>query len=94
LNQEKQQRRAKPISRSNIRHASAALNWVLSLTKSVRLLGWEISPSQGHYLYRQDSIYTQNKRTHALNGVRTHDPSLWAGEDSSCLISRGHRDIK
>jgi hypothetical protein len=39
---------------------------------------------------------TQNKRTntyiHALNGIRTHDPSVRASEDSSCLRPRGHCD--
>jgi hypothetical protein len=27
---------------------------------------------------------------HALNGIRTHDPSVWAGEDTSCFRQRGH----
>jgi hypothetical protein len=42
---------------------------------------------------------TQNKRTHthtpnihALSGIRTHDPSFRASEDSSCLRTRAHRD--
>jgi hypothetical protein len=36
---------------------------------------------------------TQNKRTiHALSGIRTHDPSIPAGEDSSCLRPRGNCD--
>jgi hypothetical protein len=37
---------------------------------------------------------TQNKRTdiHALSGIRTHDPSVPASEDSSCLRPRGHRN--
>jgi hypothetical protein len=26
---------------------------------------------------------------HALSGIRTHDPSVWGGEDSSCLRPRG-----
>jgi hypothetical protein len=29
---------------------------------------------------------------HALSGIRTHDPSLRAKEDSSCLRPRGHCD--
>jgi hypothetical protein len=28
----------------------------------------------------------------ALSGIRTHDPSVRAGEDSSCLRMRGHCD--
>jgi hypothetical protein len=27
-----------------------------------------------------------------LSGIRTHDPSIWAIEDSSCLRPRGYRD--
>jgi hypothetical protein len=27
---------------------------------------------------------------HVLSGIRTHDPSVRASEDSSCLRSRGH----
>jgi hypothetical protein len=29
---------------------------------------------------------------HASNGIRTHDPSVRAGEDGSCLRPRGHCD--
>jgi hypothetical protein len=29
---------------------------------------------------------------HALSGIRTHDPSVRASEDSSCLRQRGHCD--
>jgi hypothetical protein len=28
----------------------------------------------------------------ALSGIRTHDPSVWEGEDGSCLTPRGHYD--
>jgi hypothetical protein len=38
---------------------------------------------------------TQNKRKQTsmlLSGIRTHDPSVRASEDSSCLRLRGHRD--
>jgi hypothetical protein len=38
---------------------------------------------------------TQNKRwdtSHALIGIRTHDPSFRAREDSSCLRPRSHCD--
>jgi hypothetical protein len=41
----------------------------------------------------QDNTHTQNKcDIHASNGIRTHDPSVWAVEDSSSLRSRGHCD--
>jgi hypothetical protein len=38
---------------------------------------------------------TQKKRQtdiHALSGIRTHDPSVWASEDSSWLRLRGYCD--
>jgi hypothetical protein len=37
---------------------------------------------------------TPNKRTdiHASSGIRTHDPSVREGEDSSCLRPRCHCD--
>jgi hypothetical protein len=39
---------------------------------------------------------TQNKRTdmHISSGIRTHDFSVWAGENSSCLRPSGHYDQK
>jgi hypothetical protein len=36
-------------------------------------------------------IQTQ-KNIHALSGIRTHDPSVRASEDSSCLRPLGHCD--
>jgi hypothetical protein len=62
----------------------------LNLRQSVELLRRGFSPSQGRYLTQ-----TQNKRTqtsHALNEIRTHDPSVRASEDVSCLRPRGHFD--
>jgi hypothetical protein len=31
---------------------------------------------------------------HASSGIRTHDPSVRAGEDGSCLRPRGHYDFR
>jgi hypothetical protein len=42
-----------------------------------------ISSSQGRYLHTD---------TRALSGIRTHDPSVLASEDSSCLKPRSHCD--
>jgi hypothetical protein len=40
---------------------------------------------------------TQTEQTHidihASGGIRTHDASVQAGEDSSCLRTRGHCDL-
>jgi hypothetical protein len=73
---------------------STALCWALASSvswsnrQSVGLLGREICPSQGRYLHTGQ--HKQNKRIHtpnihALSGIRTHDSSVRAGEDSSCL---------
>jgi hypothetical protein len=37
---------------------------------------------------------TQNKHTdiHVLSGIRTHDPTVLAGEECSRFRRRGHRD--
>jgi hypothetical protein len=56
-------------------------------TQSVGLLGRGISPSQGRYLHTG-----QHTDIHALSGIRTHDPSVRASEDSSWLRPRGHSD--
>jgi hypothetical protein len=63
-----------------------------SYAQSVGLLGRVISPLQGCYLHTEQ--HKQNKRTdrHASIGIRTHDLSVRAGEDSSCLRPRGHLD--
>jgi hypothetical protein len=58
-------------------------------------LGRVISPSQGRYLNKGQ--HKQNKHIntpniHALSGIRTHDPSVQANEDSSCLRPRGYCD--
>jgi hypothetical protein len=58
--------------------------------QSVGLLGRGISPSQGRYLH-EHRINT-HRDIHALSGIRTFDPSVRSGEDSSCLRPRGHWD--
>jgi hypothetical protein len=62
-------------------------SFIFFFTQTVGLLGRVISPSQGHYLHtgqhkHRIDVYTD---IHALTGIRTHDPSVWANEDSSCL---------
>jgi len=56
----------------------------------VGLLVWGISPTQGVYIHR--ITQTQKKRGHASSGILTHDPSVPAAEDSTCLRPRGHWD--
>jgi hypothetical protein len=51
-------------------------------------------PSQGRYLHTGQHKHSINANTdiHALSGIRTHDPSVQACEDSPCLRPRGQRD--
>jgi hypothetical protein len=70
-----------------------SVSW--SYTQSVRLLGRGNSPSQGLYLHTKQHkhrINAHNTDVHALSGIRTHDPSVRASEDSSCLRQRDHCD--
>jgi hypothetical protein len=63
-------------------------------TQSVGLLGRGISPSQSRYLHTQDRENIEQTHTdiHVSSGIRTHDPSVRAGEDGSCFLPRGHCD--
>jgi hypothetical protein len=60
-------------------------------TQSVGFLGRGISPSQGRNLDTGQHKHRINAHTgiHASSGIRTHDPSVRAGEDSSCFRSHG-----
>jgi hypothetical protein len=62
--------------------------------QQVGLLGNGVSPSQGRYLHTELHKHRIHAHTdiHALSRIRTHDPSVRASEDSSCLRSRGHCD--
>jgi hypothetical protein len=42
--------------------------------------------------YIEDYMSRINAHTdiHASSRIRTHDSSVWTGEDSSCLRQRGH----
>jgi hypothetical protein len=73
---------------------SLFFSFVIFLTLTVRLLGRVTSPSQGRYLHTEQHKDRKNAHTdiHALSGIRTHDPSVRASEDRSCLRSRVHRD--
>jgi hypothetical protein len=59
-------------------------SFVIFFTQSVRLVGREISRLKAA-TYTQDNTNTD---IHALSGIRTHDPSVRAREDSSCLRPR------
>jgi hypothetical protein len=73
----------------------AAFSVSLSYTQSVGLLRRGISPSQGRYLHtgqHKPRINAYNTGIHALSGIRTHDPSIRASEESLCLKPRGYCD--
>jgi hypothetical protein len=42
--------------------------------------------------YAQGNTNRIDARRHVFSGIRTHDPSVRATEDSSCLSPRGHCD--
>jgi hypothetical protein len=60
----------------------------LNRRQLVGLLGRGISPIQGRYLHK----HRINTNIRALNVIRTHDSSVRAGEDISCLRPRSHCD--
>jgi hypothetical protein len=65
------------------------------ILQMVGLLGRVISSSQGLYLNRGQHKQNKNIHTpniHALRGIRTHDPSFRASEDSSNLRPLGYCD--
>jgi hypothetical protein len=70
----------------------------LILRQSVLLLGRGISPSQGPYLntlqhkHRKTHTHTHTSNIHGRSGIRTHDHSDHASEDSSCLRLLSCRD--
>jgi hypothetical protein len=65
-------------------------------SETVGLLGRVINSSQGRYLntgqHKHRNKHTHTPNIHALSGIRTHDPSVRASEDSSCLRPRGYCD--
>jgi hypothetical protein len=63
-------------------------------TQSVGLLGRGISPSKGRYMHTEQHKHRINAHTdiHALNGIRTHGPSVRASEDGSYLRPHGQCD--
>jgi hypothetical protein len=48
-----------------------------------------VRPLPTHKATQTEQTYTD---IHALSGIRIHDPTVQAGEDSSCLRPRGHCD--
>jgi hypothetical protein len=61
------------------------------LLYTVGLLGRGISPSHGLYLHIEQDKHIIHAHSTDIH-VRTHDPSVRASEDSSCLRPRGHCD--
>jgi hypothetical protein len=63
----------------------------LIYTQSVGILG-RGSVRRKAATYTQSNTNTEERHTdtHALSGIRTHDPSVRAAEDGSCHRPRGH----
>jgi len=59
----------------------------------VELLGWGISPTQDLHLHRATQHRETRTHIHASCGIRTHDPSVRAAADSTCLRPRGLWDL-
>jgi hypothetical protein len=51
-----------------------------------------MTPRTGDQPVASHRIKAYKTNIHVLSGIRTHDPSVLAGEDSSCLRLRGHCD--
>jgi hypothetical protein len=76
------------------RALASAFSFVIIL-QTVGLLGRVISSSQGLYLntgQHKHGINTYTPNIHVLCGIRTHDPSFRASEDSSSLRPLGYCD--
>jgi hypothetical protein len=58
-------------------------------THSVGLLGRAINPPQGLYLHTEQHKHSIHTHTyiHSLSGIRTHDTSVSADAESSCLTA-------
>jgi hypothetical protein len=61
-------------------------------SKTVGRNPWTGDQPVARPLPTQDNANRINANIHALNGIRTHDPSVRASEDSSCLRPRSHCD--
>jgi len=58
----------------------------------VGLLVRGIGSTQGIYLHRITQHWKTRTHIHASSVIRTHDPSVRAAEDSTCLTPLGHWD--
>jgi hypothetical protein len=69
-------------------------SFVIFFTQKSGLPERGISPSQGRYLRAGQHKHRMNAHTdiHALNGIRTYDPSVRASENILCLRPRGNCD--
>jgi hypothetical protein len=70
------------------------LQFCNNFLQTVGLLGRVISPSQGLYLNTGQHKHRINAYAdiHVLSEIRTHDPSVRASKDSTCLRPCGYRD--
>jgi hypothetical protein len=62
---------------------SKLLKFINLFGRLVGLLGREFSPMQGVYLHRTTQHRKTRTHTHASSGIRTHDSTVTAVEDSA-----------
>jgi hypothetical protein len=59
----------------------------------VGLLGRGIGPTQGVYLHTGQHKHREKQtHIHASSRIGTHDPSVGAAEESTCIRPHGHWD--
>jgi hypothetical protein len=58
-------------------------------TQLVGFLGWGIGPTQGLYLHSTTQHRETRTHTHTWSGIRTHDPSVRAAENNTCIRPPG-----
>jgi hypothetical protein len=91
---ERERERERDFGLGSLAFSDSELNfWNLSVFGHlVGLFGRGISLLQVHYLHRTAQYKKTRTYIHGASGIRTHDPSVRAIEDCSCLRPRCHWD--
>jgi hypothetical protein len=68
--------------------------FIFLILRTVGRIPWTEDKPVARPLPTHRTVQTQNKHTqiHVSSGIRTYDPSVWVGEDRSCLRARDHYD--
>jgi hypothetical protein len=79
----------------SLAHLATALCWALAAFQLLHATHRRQDSLDGESAHRNVATYTQhntNTDIHISSGIRTHDPSVQAGEGSSCSRPRSHCD--